>query len=124
MAKIKDKIVTALRGDTAAAEKAAEDKAAKAEKAKAAKAAKAEKAKAAKAAKAAAEKEKKRTKRVRILTPMAGALFSAVPGEVIPFPLDEADGLIASGAAEEVDTDEAKLRKMAKDAGFELVKAD
>ena len=67
---------------------------------------------------------KSEMKRVLVLTPMAGPFFSAAPGDVIPFPSDEADALIASGAAEEVDTDEAKLRKMAKDAGYNLVEAN
>ena len=72
----------------------------------------------------AKKKKKLIMKRVRILTPMAGPLFSAAPGDVLPFPPSEAEGLIESGAAEDVDTDEAKLRKMAKDAGYDLVEAD
>ena len=68
-------------------------------------------------------KKKLIMKRVRVLTPMAGPLFSAAPGDIIPFPLVEAKGLIESGAAEDVDTDEAKLRKLAKDAGYDLVEA-
>ena len=80
------------------------------------------KAKAAKA-KAAKAKAAKAKVRVRLLTPMAGVNFSAAPGDIVTFPKDEAKGIIDSGAGEAVDTDEAKLRQMAKDAGFELVEA-
>ena len=71
-----------------------------------------------------ASKDKKEVLRVRALTPMAGEYFSAAPGDIVTFPVEEARRMIDSGAVEEIDTDVVKLRKIANDMGYEIVVKD